>query len=359
MSHTSPSLWRHNVAAIITDDEGNILLGGNPQRSDHWHLPQGGVKSGESSRQALHRELQEEVGLQRYTILAEYAGLRYEYRHKNEKSKRWLGQQQVYYLLHTPGISPAADCSGSAEFSATRWVPRSRLSAKLFPRFKRTAIMSALEHFFPAGGGPDAAAISPQLYLSRPGQLPPEPPGGTPLFAGGKAEAEYHLAHLPTLRPDKKDRLLAVVVGLPGAGLKKALRNIAHTLDALTTHYHVDARRYANLPGSILPLPGELSVLALPADAAEVPLLPQLLNRAQAEGVRVLCVALHLSAAAQLRRLAEKGKAPKAPWAAAWQAMQHALAALPCPVSTLPADRAWYRDYLLTLLMETFITEHS
>ena len=88
MSAAEHSLWRPNVAAIIMDDAGQILLGGQPQRSDHWHFPQGGITPGESPQQALHRELREEVGLSRFTILAEYAGLRYEYRRKNDSEYR-------------------------------------------------------------------------------------------------------------------------------------------------------------------------------------------------------------------------------------------------------------------------------
>lgn len=353
MSPDTPSLWRHNVAAIVLDEAGHVLLGGNPGQNSHWHFPQGGVKEGESTLEALERELREEVGLRSFHVLAEYAGLRYEYRLKNEKSKRWLGQQQVYYLLRCPGVLPPTDCSGSGEFTATRWLRPAELTPKLFVSFKRDVVARALAHFFPGGHAFSPATCTPQLYRCRPGQLPEPPAAGTPLFAGGKPEAACHMAWQAPLRPGKKQRALAILLGMEGAGLKKCLRHTAHGRDALTTRYFADPRRYANLPEELLPLPGELSILALPADAAELALLPALLQRCQAAGVRTLALGLHISPEKQQARM---DAAPATPWPTAWQALQAALAALPGPTYLLPADQAWYRDYLVNLLIGELLT---
>lgn len=356
MSTTEHYLWRHNVAAIITDDEGNILLGGSPEHDSHWHFPQGGVKEGECAREALQRELREEVGLRRYRVLAEYPGLRYEYRRKNEKSKRWLGQQQVYYLLHTPGVMPATDCTGSAEFTATRWVHFSRIDSSLFVPFKREVAARALAHFFPSGRAFSPAACTPLLYLCQPGMLPPPPAPGTPLFGSGKDEAACHLERLVPGKPGKEERTLAVLLEMQGAGCKKALRHISHALDPLTTRYTTDPRRYGGLHADLLPLPGELSVLALPADARETSELALWLSRCRADGLRLLTIALYISRDKQLERLARKGKSPRTPWDAAWRTFQHTLSALPEPYYLIPADTAWYRDYMLCSLLTSALT---
>jgi ADP-ribose pyrophosphatase YjhB (NUDIX family) len=53
---------RAGVAAIITDDQGRILL---QRRSDNgrWGMPGGGVEIGESVAAAIEREVREETGL--------------------------------------------------------------------------------------------------------------------------------------------------------------------------------------------------------------------------------------------------------------------------------------------------------
>ena len=354
MSSEDISLWRQNVAAIIVDDAGRVLLGGRPESSPYWHFPQGGVKADESAAEALHREIREEVGLRGCRVLAEYSGLRYEYRHKNKKSKRWHGQQQSYYLLHCPGEMPKASCSGSIEFSATRWVPTAELKAELFVPFKRDVVMRALAHFFPSGAyAAELCTARRYLYSAAP------PPPGTPLFAGGKSEAAFHLSHLTPLSIGKKQQLLIVLPGMEGAGLKKSLRRIAPMLDPLTTRCTADARRYTGLPSTLLPLPGELSILALPADAAETARLPEWLAQQQVSGIRTCTIGLYVSPDKQASRLADKGKSPAAPWETAWQRLGALLAAVPSPAYLIPCDHAWYRDYLLSLLLCEFCASPS
>lgn len=342
-----------NAAAIIVDDACHVLLGGTPERSARWHFPQGGIKPGEHPLEAALREVREEVGLRHCSPVAEFPGLRYEYRRKNIKSRRWLGQQQTYCLLRCPGIMPIACCSGSTEFSAAQWRRPEDLGAETFVAFKRPAVMQALAHYFPHGAPFSPERCTLQLYRHIPQQLPP---AGTPLFAGGKAEAACHLSSLPALQPGKKDRCCVVLLGMQGAGLRKSLRHIAHTLDALTTRYFTDERRYAGLPPhDLLPLPGELTLLAMPADAAAVAHLPALAAHLRSHGVRTVSAGLCISRAKQLSRLSRKGKLPSAPYAAALDTLHAALAAAPGPGFLLPADHAWYRDYLLTLLFSRLL----
>ena len=71
--------WRLNVAAVIMDSAGNLLLARKSPESKHLHFPQGGVHSGETYEHAIVREVEEEVGLPRtaYSIAARWGGLRY------------------------------------------------------------------------------------------------------------------------------------------------------------------------------------------------------------------------------------------------------------------------------------------
>ncbi len=96
-----PTEWRLNVAAVIMDAAGSVLLACPTLNGRYWHFPQGGVRKNESLLEAVQREVQEEVGLRpdQYQLACSLGGFRYRYPPKNEKSMRWRGQEQCYFLL--------------------------------------------------------------------------------------------------------------------------------------------------------------------------------------------------------------------------------------------------------------------
>lgn len=51
-----------SVAALVTNDEGKILLVNSPWRG--WEYPGGLIEPGETFQQALHREIREEAGVE-------------------------------------------------------------------------------------------------------------------------------------------------------------------------------------------------------------------------------------------------------------------------------------------------------
>jgi putative (di)nucleoside polyphosphate hydrolase len=55
--------YRSNVGAIIRRADGKILIGERSNVAGAWQFPQGGIKKSETAREALGRELQEEVSL--------------------------------------------------------------------------------------------------------------------------------------------------------------------------------------------------------------------------------------------------------------------------------------------------------
>ena len=373
MSKT-PADWRMNAAAIVMDDAGNILLGARPERSPFLHFPQGGVKSGESVHEALFRELREEMGICSARLLADYPGLRYAYGKKNEKRARWRGQQQCFCLLRVQGVAPAVSCAGSAEFSSALWLPLADLVPSRFSPSKRAVAQSALAHFFPGFPAPVSqrqitARCTPEhLYLFSPlSPLPPVP--GAPLFGGGKEEARLHLSSQPLLRPGKERRLLVVLLGMEGCGLKKALRSLAATLDPISTRIIPTPQRYALSPAAALPLPGEISLLAAgPYSAAlrepsapAVAALLDLENSLLTGGHSLLKIALHISSAGQQKRLQKKGKPFSPQGHAAGQASLFSLLAAssaPSPWLLIPADLSWYRDFLLHSLISRALSEN-
>lgn len=377
MSDSQPEQWRKNVAAVILDAADNVLLGSTPGKSPYWHFPQGGVGKDESLREAVLREVWEEVGIrpQDCTILASYGGLRYAYRHKNKKSERWVGQEQTYFLIRCIGVEPVASSkTQSDEFAELRWVPWRQLSAELFVPFKRDAIVPALEAFFPRGVA-DLSGVSKRLSPQRYGYdaarpLQQYPSVDRALFGGSKAEMVTQMADLSlrintAQRRVKQGRLLVLLVGLPGCGLTNALRRLARSMDPLHTH----AVQPQGVHGLVLPAEGECTLLKVTPHAEFLVALPEsaefALQRVVAQesqwveqGVRVLKLFLHVSHAEH----AERADAPLSPqqWE---QQLLHAERLLQAPSQNpdtwyiIPSDCRWYRDFVMASLVASALEE--
>lgn len=97
---------------------------------DAWQFPQGGIQRGESARDALYRELDEEVGLAPTDVdlLGVTEGwLRYRLPHR---LVRWrqrplcIGQKQKWFILRLVGDESRVrfDHHSKPEFDGWRWV---------------------------------------------------------------------------------------------------------------------------------------------------------------------------------------------------------------------------------------------
>lgn len=68
--------YRPNVAAIVLSSsypfECKIFIARRSDMDNIWQFPQGGIDKGESVKNALFRELKEEIGTDEVEIIAEY-----------------------------------------------------------------------------------------------------------------------------------------------------------------------------------------------------------------------------------------------------------------------------------------------
>lgn len=98
-------IYRPNVAMIIVSDEyphkKDIFIAQRNDLSDIWQFPQGGIDEGEEVKEALFREMEEEIGTNQAEIVAEYPEwISYDFPPKIEKKmKPYKGQIQRYFLL--------------------------------------------------------------------------------------------------------------------------------------------------------------------------------------------------------------------------------------------------------------------
>ena len=138
---TTEPLYRPNVGAVLFNTEGHVLVA---RRADlprdvaertGWQLPQGGIDPGESPREAVLREVLEEIGTDRVEILAEHEEwLTYEFPPHvriGGPKQRFRGQRQRWFALRLLGTDAEIrlDAHAPPEFDAWRWVDLAALPA--------------------------------------------------------------------------------------------------------------------------------------------------------------------------------------------------------------------------------------
>ena len=154
--------FRPNVGIVICDADGRVFWAKRVGH-DAWQFPQGGIHRGESPRDALYRELHEEVGLEpaHVEILAQTQGwLRYRLprRYVRRTSKNpCVGQKQKWFLLRLLGNESdiRLDHCGKPEFDGWRWVSYWYPIGQVID-FKRGVYRQALKEL--SGALPDPAS---------------------------------------------------------------------------------------------------------------------------------------------------------------------------------------------------------
>lgn len=147
--------YRLNVGIVLVNDSDRVFLG---RRSGHdaWQFPQGGLAPGESSLDAMFRELHEEVGLDKGDVIVlgstkrwlKYRLPKQYLRHGSEPLV--IGQKQKWYLLRLVSNEQKVrlDLSDSPEFDSWRWVEFHEPEQQVI-FFKRQVYIQALKELEP------------------------------------------------------------------------------------------------------------------------------------------------------------------------------------------------------------------
>lgn len=125
--------------------------------AEAWQMPQGGINAGEEPRAAALRELEEEIGTSRATILAESRGwLRYEFPAELARKVwggRYRGQRQKWFAMRFTGADSDIDLATEhPEFMDWKWLPAKQLPDLIIP-FKRQLYRDVLTEFAGILGG--------------------------------------------------------------------------------------------------------------------------------------------------------------------------------------------------------------
>jgi len=140
--------YRPNVGAVVFNRAGLVLVARRAElpnaeaRAGGWQLPQGGIDEGEDPREAILRELAEEIGTSRAEVIGEHdAWLTYDLPPELigvALHGRYRGQRQRWFALRFTGEDSdiRLDLDPHPEFDAWRWVELAALPELAVP-FKR------------------------------------------------------------------------------------------------------------------------------------------------------------------------------------------------------------------------------
>ncbi len=113
--------YRQGVAAMVLNNQCQILICQRSNDNQYYQLPQGGIKKGENAKTALLRELKEEIGTNNVEILAKLPDKTcYIWPDKLRYSSKYDGQEHQWYIVR---LKDGESLETSKEFSRFRWVP--------------------------------------------------------------------------------------------------------------------------------------------------------------------------------------------------------------------------------------------
>lgn len=151
--------FRLNVGIIVCNNNDQLLWCRRFGKTNAWQFPQGGIQEKENPKEAMYRELVEELGLSRsdVSLLAKsQSWLSYTlpkaYRRYYSKPL-CIGQKQCWYLLRLTTSDDAIhlDLSAEQEFDRWNWVDYWYPVDKVIS-FKRDVYRQVLEEFAPILG---------------------------------------------------------------------------------------------------------------------------------------------------------------------------------------------------------------
>ena len=141
--------YREGVGVMLLNQANEVFVGKRiDMRSEHWQMPQGGIDPGESPREAVMRELEEETGTAKATIIRETIDWLYYDLPADLVPKVWggkyRGQKQKWFLLRFTGEDADINIhTDHPEFSEWQWIPVVQLPELIVP-FKRELYEQAI-----------------------------------------------------------------------------------------------------------------------------------------------------------------------------------------------------------------------
>ena len=148
--------YRLNVAAVIVSpkypEKCEIFVAERSDIEGAWQFPQGGIDENEKPREALLRELKEEIGTNNIEIIAEYPKwIKYDFP-TNAKAKMYPydGQKQKYFLVRLKKDAKINLNTQIPEFIKYRFVNSYHI-LDVISHFKKPIYQKVLSYFKKTG----------------------------------------------------------------------------------------------------------------------------------------------------------------------------------------------------------------
>jgi putative (di)nucleoside polyphosphate hydrolase len=144
--------YRPNVAAIIVSSsypaKHEIFIAERFDMKDIWQFPQGGIDRNETSKEALLRELKEEIGTDDVEIIAKYPHwISYDFpKHIKKTMKPFYGQTQRYYLVKLNKRAVVKLDTKHPEFIRYRYVSLNK-ALEMVAEFKKPVYHKVIQYF--------------------------------------------------------------------------------------------------------------------------------------------------------------------------------------------------------------------
>ena len=145
--------FRKGIGVFLINENNQLWVGKRIDfKNDYWQMPQGGIDNNENPRQAMIRELSEEVGIKKnYEILMEREGwLSYSLPSSLKKivwDGRYVGQIQKWFACKFFGKDKEFDLeTHKPEFEEWKWI-RPEDAVKLVVPFKKKLYEDVLKGF--------------------------------------------------------------------------------------------------------------------------------------------------------------------------------------------------------------------
>lgn len=144
--------YRPNVAAVIVSSkypfECELFVALRNDIENAWQFPQGGIDDGESPKEALFRELKEEIGTDEVEVLAEcHEWMSYDFPGTvAKKMYPFDGQTQKYFLVRLKDDEKINLDTEDPEFIKYKFVKMNE-AFKYITYFKRPIYKKVLDYF--------------------------------------------------------------------------------------------------------------------------------------------------------------------------------------------------------------------
>ena len=145
-------LYRPNVAIIVLapdyEKSKKIFIAERSDIEGIWQFPQGGIDKGEKPKEAMYRELKEEIGTKKVELIAKYPEwIEYDFPKGSKKRMNpYAGQKQRYYLVRLKKSAKVNIDTKHPEFSRYKFIKLEKLFKKV-THFKAPIYKEVLEYF--------------------------------------------------------------------------------------------------------------------------------------------------------------------------------------------------------------------